>query len=240
MNKRTFALVLFMIISFTAISALAQTADPEGASIIWNETETKTASAASFINTSGGSFTTMVIYGETQDPRWKAYVGNVTGRMTLDDADNYTIYDWSITTVSGEVYASRNDSITWDSIQCAQESDITAEETLMNHTTTAQDSINSTFWNSVHKEFYVGTRKIQNSTCRAIATWVNDTAQAPSEEALFQEVLLTDTNSLVYTTILHDSVHGFNFQDYDFQMIVAEKDLPGTQATPYYFWVEIS
>ena len=110
----------------------------------------------------------------------------------------------------------------------------------MNHTSSNKDSINSTFKYSVHREFYVGTNHILNSTCRSIATWVNNTAQNLTEEALFQEMLLTDNSNLVYTTILHDSEQGFNFQNYDFQMIVAEKDILGEQATPYYFWVELT
>ena len=93
---------------------------------------------------------------------------------------------------------------------------------------------------NTHQEFYVGTTNIENSTCPSTATFVNDTAQDLAEDALFQEILLTDTNSLIYTTIIHDQEQGFNFQNYDFQMIVAEKDLPGEQATPYYFWVELA
>ncbi|MBN2422087.1 hypothetical protein JXB41_02580 [Candidatus Woesearchaeota archaeon] len=229
----------FVLIFFILFRAVYAANEPTGATIVFNETETKTPAAATFVNTTGGSFTTLVLFAETQNPRWKAYVGNITGILTLDDASDYTIYNWQLSSTSGQVYASRNNSITWEDIQCADQTEISDEETVMNHTTANEDSINSTFEYQIHREFYVGAVHLSADSCRSTATWVNDSSQTISQNALFQEVLLSDTSSFIYATLLENSKQGFNFEQHDFQMIVAEKDLQGEQSTPYYFWVEL-
>jgi hypothetical protein len=212
--------------------------DPVGPQIISNVTEEPTPRPGQQLVTEGGSFTTLVLNVTAQTQRWKAYVGNVTGRLTLDDASNYTIYDWQLSTIAGEVYISRNSSITWSEVKCANASTISAEETFMNHTPSNPDSISNTFNNTIHKSFWVGTTLIANSSCPAIATYVNDTSQAATENATYQEILLTDGNSLIYATILEENKFGFDFGIYDFQIIVAENEF--VDNTPYFFWVELT
>ncbi len=212
---------------------------PSGAQITYNVTETKTPAPADYLNTSGGTFTTLLLQSETQNLRWKAYAGNVSGVLTLDDSGDYSIYQWSLTEITGEVYASRNDSITWASVACASENQITTEDTNMNHTSSNEDSINSTFSYQIHKGFTVGTVPIAENTCRSTFTWANDTAQTPSVDAPFAEVLLHDGSNLIYTTFIDDNTQGFNYNNYDFQMIVAEKGVGGYPNTRYYFYMEL-
>lgn len=238
MNKKTIltaALFFLLVLPFLKFT-LAQ---PSGANITFNATETKTSAPAQYLNTSGGTFTTLILNAETQDLKWKAYAGNVTGVLTLDDSGNYSIFQWALTAITGEVYASRNDSITWSNIRCANNTNISNEETAMNHTTSSPDSINSTFSYRIHRGFYVGSIQIPQSTCRSAFTWANDTAQTPSVDAPFQEVLLHDGTSMVYMTFIDDNTQGFNFKRYDFQMIVAEKGVGGYPNTRYYFYMEL-
>jgi hypothetical protein len=210
-----------LLMSIIVIIALSLSfAVPDGAQILSNTTETKTPDSAASINSTGGSFTTIILNASTQNTRWKAYAGNVTGVLTLDDDNTYTIYQWAISAYTGEVYASRNDSITWADISCASQENITNEDTAMNHTTTSIDSINTTFNQEIHKEFYVGNVHIPESSCRSTFTWVNDTAQTPSVDAPYAEVLLHDGEHMVYTTFIDDNVQGFNYNNYDFQMEV--------------------
>ncbi|MBU0667267.1 MAG: hypothetical protein ABIC91_02605 [Nanoarchaeota archaeon] len=241
MNKcklnKTIIGVLFLILIFIIAQQPVVKAEPTGAKITSSTTDEISLPAAS-LTTAGGSMTTMVLNITQQNPRWKAYVGNVTGILTLDDGNNYSIYDWSLTSISGEVYASRNASISWSNIACAQTSLIENECSVLNHTVDAEDSINTTFVARVHKTLYVGTTKISNSTCKSIATYINDTAQTSSENALFQEVLLQDGTSFIYATILEQNEGGFNNGLYDFQMIVAEDEFLQTPTT-YYFYAEI-
>jgi hypothetical protein len=232
------SLLLFIIITLSLIHISFAQQVP-GANITYNSSETKTPAAAEFLNTSGGSFTTIILSSETQNLKWKAYAGNVTGVLTLDDSGDYSIYRWDLTEFTGEVYASRNVSVLWSSIRCANSTHITREESKMNHTTTNPDSINKTFSQTLHRQFYVGSTNIAQSTCRSTFTWVNDTAQTPSITAPYQEILLYDTRGLVYTTFIDDNTQGFNYKDYDFQMIVPERGVGGYTNTRYYFYMEL-
>jgi hypothetical protein len=233
--KRTPWIMLAMLLLFTSLAV----AEPAGPTIIYNSTVSPTPQAAASISTAGGTFTTLILNATTQTMRWKAYVGNVTGSFTLKDSNNATLYDWSVASIAGEVYASRNSSITWSSIRCAVNSTLLTEQTHLNITTSKEDSINRTFNTSVHRSFYVGTTLITNSSCRSIATYVNSTRQSASENAYFQEVLLDDTQRFIYTTLLENDQQGYNNQAFDFQLIVAESDVQVTPS-PYYFWVELS
>ncbi|HIH23979.1 TPA: hypothetical protein HA251_03000 [Candidatus Woesearchaeota archaeon] len=234
----TLITIIFML-GVAMLHAGFASGEPAGVIVVSNTTVTPAQQPAATITTTGGSFTTMLLNATTQTMRWKAYVGNVTGTFKLQDASNFTLYDWAITTVAGEIYASRNNTINWADIRCAVNSTLGAEQTQLNITTSKDDSINRTFNASVHRSFYVGTKLITNSSCRAIATFVNGTRQTASESASFQEVLLDDTQRIVYTTLLENKARGYNNQSFDFQMIVAESDINPTPS-PYYFWAELS
>jgi len=227
-------IVLALILSLSFVIA-----GPTGVSITSNTTQTVAETAASSLTTAGGTFTTMVLNGTFQNLRWKAYVGNVTGILTLDDSNGYTIYNWNLTSIAGEVYVSRNSTISWSSITCASGSRLSAEQQFLSMNDTSVDSINKTFNTTTHKSFYVGTTQIANSTCRNIATYINDTKQSVSETSKFQEVLLSDSVNMVYAVILEDNVLGFDTSRYDFQLIVPEDDTKTTPTT-YYFYAEIS
>lgn len=239
--NRTFERIMYLFLLLTALSAGVQlaAAEPAGAEVLFNSTETPTPATAGTVTTAGGSFTTLLLNATTQTMRWKAYVGNVTGSFELRDASNYTIYDWNVATISGEVYASRNSSIDWSQIRCANDTILQNEQNSLNITTTKEDSINRTFNDTVHRSFYVGTQLITSSSCRAIATYVNGTRQAASESASFQEILLDDTQRMVYVTLLENKAAGYNTDQFDFQMIVAESEFSATPSS-YYFWVELS
>jgi len=233
-----FTVLLLFLFGLTIFSSA--TAIPVGPVITYNATTNATARPAAAIATVGGSFTTLTLNTTAQTYRWKAYVGNITGKLTLADATNKSIFDWTVSSVTGEVYATRsNSAIDWASVGCADNGLINTEDTVMNMTLTSPDTINRTFNNTVHKTFYVGTTKIQNSTCRAIATYVNGTPQTASENAVFQEILLKDGSSnLIYTTLVNASTLGYNNNKYDFQMILAENEYLSVP-TNYYLYVEL-
>lgn len=230
------ALALILVLSLPFLV----TGQPTGVDIMSNVTDAPLPTPASAITTAGGTFTTMVLNGTFQTPRWKAYVGNVTGRITLDDSAGSTIYDWELATITGRVYVSRNDSIEWDNVNCVSDPTLASEQAFLDIDDTFVDSINRTFNDTIHRSFFVGTQFIANSSCRAIATYVNDTRQPPSENASFQEVLLEDSvGNVIYTTMLEDAVEGYDSGLYDFQLIVPENPFAAVPTT-YYFFAEIS
>ncbi len=237
--RRDLASTIVLIAALIALAGLAL-ADPTGSDILFNESETKSPASAEYLNTSGGTFATLRLMAESQNLKWKAYAGNVSGVLTLDDSGDYTIFQWALQDYDGRVYASRNDSITWSNIDCATILQVNAEQTALNHSLTAEDNINNTFSLNYHKEFFVGTKQILQDSCKSLFTWANDTVQSsPTRDSPFQEVLLSDNSNLIYTTFVENDVQGFNYNDYDFQMIVPERGVGGYESTRYYFYLEL-
>lgn len=240
MTSNRLLLIILLSALLLPIFAMFVYAAPQGPTITFNATETPAVQPATQITTAGGSFTTLILNATQQTPRWKAYAGNVTGKLVLDDSTSRSIFDWTLASVTGEVYATRNGSVDWSSIVCADPTTILGEDASLNMSQYNPDTINRTFSNSVHKSFYVGTTLIPSSTCQAIATYVNDTVQTSSENASFQEILLQDAaGKLVYSTLINQNVTGFNLHRYDFQLIVAENEYQSTPTT-YYMYVELT
>ncbi len=185
-----------------------------------------------------GTITTITLSANQQDYKWKAYVGNVSGRLVLDDASGKSIYDWSTGVVTGEVYVSRFSNINWGSIACVDQTVINAEQVGLSMNSTVKDNINATFNYTTHASFSVGTIPI--SGCRSTATYINDAAQVMSSSASFQEVLLRDTitSNMLYAGLINSATTGYNGQSYDFQVIIGENE-SATVPTTYYFWVEL-
>ena len=239
LKKTGIILLLLTILIFTFFTNKNSVfAVPQGATITFNQTENATVKPADSHTAAGGSFTTLILNVTSQTSKWKAYVGNVTGKLTLDNSANQTIYDWTLTTTQGEVYVSRNDSLNFSSLACANDGNISSEENFLNINSSSDDSITNTFDQTVHKSFVIGgTGTISNSSCYAIATYVNDTSQPADENATFQEILLSDGRNLVFVAILEDDEQGFDLSSYDFQLI--SPDDPGLTSTTYYFYAEL-
>jgi len=228
--------IVYSLPTGPTINAIANTTKSSGAGSIMNGTGNDTEKP----NTAGGFIFEVGLQGETQNVRWKAYVGNVTGTLVLDDADGYTVYDWTLSSsVGGEVYATRTSgSITWSNINCSTAANISVEELAMNHTMNADDNISATFSAIDHEAFYVGNARIANDTCPTTNLFVNDTALLNDN---YEEVLLHDGANMVYTTQIYDDAHGYRTGTrYDFQMILPEMGTTGyDSSTAYYFYVEL-
>jgi hypothetical protein len=188
------------------------------------------------LTTNRSTITTVVLDAVQQDQHWKAYVGNVTGTLKLQDAANSTIYDWGLSTIIGEVYASRSNSLSFTSPVCANASVIGAEQTALNMTTTGVDNIGNTFNSTNHTPRIVAG--VTLSGCNMTSLYVSNVSQGQTNASDFQEFLMQDaTASLVFVSILNDNKAGYNGRTYDFQMIVPESD---TQAPKtYYFYIEL-
>ncbi|MFP4567441.1 MAG: hypothetical protein ACLFN8_00705 [Candidatus Woesearchaeota archaeon] len=151
-----------------------------------------------------------------QTPRWKAYVGNITGELALGDG-TYSIFNWNLTTITGEIYATRyngtfassppnlseewpqgdssNTLPIWSTMECATQDEINNETTLLNHNYDLDvDALNRTFTTGfTFQNFAVASRTIDTSTCRG--TFLNYNATNDNSEqgvAGWQQVVLTD------------------------------------------------
>lgn len=242
---RIVPLILLAAGVFLLLKATSVTADPAGATILSNVTATGPTYEPDNRSDAGGTITTLGLSVTQQNDKWKAYVGNISGVLTLDDANGFTIFEWAMTDadVTGEVYASRNNSPVWGSIDCANDSTIEGEDSDLGFGATAVDAINRTFNESTHAAVVVAGNTINADTCRSTATFVNDTRQSQST-ADFQEILFASGLDIVYVTKLNQNalsyIGEFNASfnhTVDFQLLLAD-DVTATAST-YYFFVEI-
>lgn len=239
-------LLTLMLVGMLAIAIALQyvSAVPGGASITSNTTAGVPTTTASNRSDARGTITTIVLDSLQQDQNWKAYVGNITGKLSLDDATGNTIYDWGLNSVnkSGEVYVSRASAPVWIDVTCVNGGNVTAEETFHNMTVAQTDNINKTFNYTSHAAFYVGTVQINASTCKSTATYVNDlrSNNPINGNQVFQEVILQDSGAnIIFTTLVTGNQTGFDGRQYDFQIIVPESAIKATPTT-YYFFTELS
>jgi len=189
-----------------------------------------------------GNVTELNFNGNTITRTWQGYFGNITGKIILGDANNKTFYDWNLASAHGEIYATKVSSVpTWASIRCANITNVNTEDTTLGtNQTTDVDSVNNTFLNSTtFPSFYVGSVYI-NSTPGCYATHMYNSSGVKSTTN-FNEVLLSDTSNLIYTTVLDQQALGYDNRTHDFEMIVGENG-HGTDVavTPYYFYLELS
>ena len=224
---------------------------------------TRTIAANVTVNGSegGGYIYTINLNGLEQNNRWKAYVGNVSGTLTLDDANSYTIYDWNLGAVSGEIYAARNNSpVNFTGLNCTWAATyyLAANATPTNRTIednensalshTRLDNITATFSQRNHSAVQVGDTIIAANPCYAIRPFVNDTNQTAS--TYFDEVIMYDgrdsgKGNVVYVAKIENDVYGYKGTigntTYDFQLVIPENGASGfTSATSYYFYVELT
>ena len=235
--KTTHLLVVLSLVTilFTPLSF----AFPTGLEISGNVTETAASVPPAQRTDSGGTITTMVLDVIQQNPRWKAYVGNLTGVLTLDDASGQSIFRWELEDedVTGNVFITRSNDVDWSGIGCSLEADILNEDSALGFTSSWADSINRTFSETTHPTIPIGASSIPANTCRSTSTFVNNAPQAQAS-ADFPLVLLSSGSDLVYVTPLNKGADSYNTgRSVDFQSIVPDQEGAGT--TTYYFYAEI-
>ncbi|MFH1400741.1 MAG: hypothetical protein ABIH41_04425, partial [Nanoarchaeota archaeon] len=214
-------------------------ADPAGATVSYQFNTTSNGTGPGSRQDQGGYIYTVNLNTIQQNSNWKAYVGNITGALTLDDASNSTIFNWEISVTQGEILVSRNSSLNFGQLKCVNATVVASENTFFGYNTISSDNVNGTFNATNHSTIQIGTTTITQDTCPSQALWVNDTKQTPTNIALWQEVLLgDDADHLIYMAKINNDEYAFNNITHDFQLIVAEN---GTSSTPttYYFFAEI-
>jgi hypothetical protein len=234
LRKLAAVLLAITILLLPLVGAQLQPGGPDTMTNISSQSPTPAGGYA--MTAAGGTITTININATTQNPHWKAYVGNVSGRLSLQNSNNRSVYDWNITSTEGEIYATRKSSLVdWNSIACANLSQIQSDQTALNMTSSSEDSIVNTFNKKSHAAFYAGLTPIAEDSCNSTNMYVNGAASSD-----FAEVLLYDGSYMVYAALIENSVTGFDGSSYDFQMIVPDSGLEGSQ-TPetYYFYVEL-
>lgn len=220
---------------------LAEPSAPPGIVNGGSEKRNLSELATNPVQAQGGNITALNIDALSTTRSWQGYYGNISGGITLDNGNNETFYNWSVTTGSatGEVYATRNDTITWVGINCTSSAQRTTEETALGHIASDGDSVTNTFNTTTHPAFFVGSDAIIADTCFSTNANVNGVPDVNR----FHQILLTDgsaNQNIVYTTIIDADQTGFDGSTYDFQLLVGEDESDGNEGpTTYYIWVEL-
>jgi hypothetical protein len=246
MNTKALTILTLILTVFMTVNVMA--VQPFGANYtIVKPSERAPMDLAQNHSALAGNVTEINVFGYTITQTWQGYYGNVTGTIQLTDASDNVMYNWTLASPEGEIYATTDTSVSWASIACF---DLTgnhsALETLFNIVSDDVDGINETFSESyVHDEFYTNNVQFVADDCpgTSIFDWDDD---AMTDDNNFEEVLLTDSSSdtqVIFTAILdEEDVAGFDgaTRYHDFQMLVLE-DGHGTDTvtTQYYFYVEL-
>jgi hypothetical protein len=253
----------FFVIIFTVFHmSLVFAIQPFGANITFvNSTRAPTDPAES-IAAQAGNVTELNIFGYSPTQSWQGYFGNVTGTIQLADANDNIMYNWTLASPQGEIYASTNDSLDWSYIQCFNYTatgaygddtgnaggtsqvgmNLSQLESSFNIAWDDVDGVNETFnlqGAGTHDLFYTNNLQFAEGEC--VSTRLFSDAGI-GENDKFEEVLMYEpvSQSVVFTSIIDEDVLGFDGRTHDFEMLVLE-DGHGTDTdtTEYFFYVEL-
>lgn len=269
MKRLTVMCLLSVLLVFVLGFPLLKAVIPSGATPTPISNETAQSDTPGSHGAIAGNVTEMDLTGYTTTQAWAAYYGNVSGTVQLADNNDYIMYNWTLASPEGEVYASTNDSIQWATISCfnftatgvggvesaqAGQTSLTGMnlstlEANFNITWNDVDGVNETFGmngalpgnDGYHDEFFVNALNFTVGECLSANTF-RDSAKGPTDN-YFEEILLFDTTtqSVIFTTLLEeDDTPGFDGEYHDFQMLVLDDGhFTNTAPTTYYFYVEI-
>jgi hypothetical protein len=233
MNKlqtTIYVVALVAVCSVLATFAFAAPTAPTALTSLESSSRNLSTLAPQTADARGGNVTELNIQALTITQHWQGYYGNVSGNITLQDGNNNTFYNWVMTTVSGEVFATRVSSVNWATVNCTNATNRTNEETYLSMVAGDADSVTNTYSTTTHPAITVGSQSIITNTCFATNGYVNNASQASN----FKMLLLSPVSGdIIYTTILNDN-------SYDFELLVGENEETTIGVTPYYFWVELS
>jgi len=261
MRKELFLLMFIATGLFLMTGVMA--VEPYGANYTEVNSTTAPADQPQGHNAIAGNVTELDITGYTTTQSWQGYFGNVSGTIQLADAQDNVMYNWSLASPEGEVYASTSDSISWSSVMCFNFTadgtygddsanvgetslhgmNLTQLESAFNIKSDDVDGVDETFsliGAGTHDKFYVANLEFAEGECPNTRIY-NNTGKGANDN--FEEVLLYDysTQSVIFTAILdEEDVLGFDNKYHDFEMLVLE-DGHGTDTsvTTYYFYVEL-
>ncbi|HLD55637.1 MAG TPA: hypothetical protein VJB35_05240, partial [Candidatus Nanoarchaeia archaeon] len=106
--------LLISVINFGFVLAVI----PSGGTITSISNSTAPLDVAQGVAAIAGNVTEINIVGFSTTQSWQGYFGNVSGTLQLADGSDNVMYNWSLASPEGEIYASVNNSINWVGTQC--------------------------------------------------------------------------------------------------------------------------
>ncbi len=249
-QKKTALLFILAAVAVLIFSVVAY-AQPVSPNSITSSTPDRKPynSSGTAVQSYAGNTTQLLISGDSITSHWQGYYGNVSGEVTLDDADSNTLYSWALANTAGEVYATNTSgTVQWGNITCVNISNATGNgegATKINGSTLDQqyfisnndkDNFTKTFSNKFAGSVTIGTRTITAAVqCPSTFLYVDNITQSTD----FIELLLFDNlSAVVFTSILEpQGTTGFDNNQWNFEMLVAQRN---SSVGTYYFYVELS
>jgi hypothetical protein len=258
-SPRPTTLFILSILTMLLCAALTLAASPPTAPATLTPGPSSTFNANNYppvsVDAIAGNITWLTITGVSQTRAWQGYWGNVTGYITLSDANNFTFYNWSAAEPRGYLYATlanRVGTLSWLDVVCfAHPTDSANFDTFYGITPTDYDNVSNTYNTTLDALTTPQTVYIVNNsftTCPATTIWQNNNYQGDN----FVNYLMRDTtggnDAWVFGTIIENKnindktdLPCYNGEQCDFQLLVAENGHgTDTSVTPYYFWVDLS
>ncbi len=260
-NKNLAVALAFIFLMIILKMNFLTAVEPSGATISGSSPQTAPSGTAGNISAFAGNITGITLFSEEGTTQsWQGFYGNVTGGLRLANADDQVIYNWSLVSPNGEVYASTNSTINWPNIQCFNFTAVGnySNESGQGGTTNLYgknssrlelefsinesdlDGVNETFAAKNHDQFFTSSKQFSSNECHSIQLFTNS---SNPQDGVYEEILLYEptTTSIVFTAILEsNSTLGFDDTANDFEMIVLENGHGSNVATTtYFFFMEI-
>ncbi|MBR9705068.1 hypothetical protein GOV12_06665 [Candidatus Pacearchaeota archaeon] len=257
-EKYVSGMLLIMVVMLGSIVLIYAAGVPSGATLSPQKNETAPSDPPGIISAFAGNVTEVNIAATSTTKTWQGYYGNVTGVVELTDGNNNTLYNWTVDSPNGEIYAANDSNIVWTNIMCFN---LTANGTGCNDGTTNRggsspcsqntsqwnlafgvnetrdvDGLNETFNRKDHDLFYTNSLEFASGECP------NTRLHNDIGDEYFQEILLwsPERNATVFASKIYNNDDSFDEKTVDFEMIVLE-DGHGTDEaiTTYYFYAEL-
>jgi hypothetical protein len=210
-------------------------AEPSGATVNANpSTRASGGDPGNDTNAFAGNITELTVTGSSITQAWQGYFGNISGTIKLANSADNVMYNWSLASPEGEIYASNTSIVSWTDIQCYNETTNLSEfENMFGIGVGDVDGLNETFSLNNHPEFFTNNKQFGPGVCKNAKLYNN------AAVGTFNEILLTDGPNLVFASLLLNDITGFDNVPHDFEMMVLENGHGNSDTETYYFWVEL-
>ncbi len=185
-GPKALAIISMIIMMSFAVFAINSVEPSKPTSMNYKYNSTNSYPLGDVHNYTRGFIHTVNIEEKQPTFKWVGVVGNISGSYALQDSHGYALYDWTMTTVKGEIYATRHGGTyipNWEYMECATSGNITQEVIQLNHTTTYgatanEDALDTTFTEdgADFNAFYIGqdVRITDSATCSGVNLNMND------------------------------------------------------------------
>ncbi len=118
-NVLMLAFVVMILAAYVVVGAPVSGTIEEGA-----QETAGAAGAAGQVTTEGGNITEVNVSGEQITSRWTGFYGEVSGNVSLEDANNNVFYYWSVSDVTNATVYAANETVSSWSLSAAAAGDM--------------------------------------------------------------------------------------------------------------------